>query len=239
MQAFTASAQHQRDLEYVAAELGNITSASDLVSDRRLLRVALGAFGLQNDLDNKAFIERILSDGTSNADALSNRLADKRYREFSEAFGFGETALPKTLVDGFSHDIASAYSERQFEEAVGDQNNTLRLALNLERELDDISSSSQSNAAMWYSVLGSPPLRSVFETTFGLPSAFAQLDLDRQLESLQQKSEQHFGTSELSAFSDPELRETLTKRFLLMSEIISQASFSPSQVALTLLSAIG
>jgi len=53
---FAESPVAARDMDYFRQEIGKITSAEDLVSDFRLLRVALGAFGLQDDLPNRAFI---------------------------------------------------------------------------------------------------------------------------------------------------------------------------------------
>ena len=48
----------RRDVDYFRENIGNISTAADLVADRRLLNVALGAFGLDDDLPNKAFIQK-------------------------------------------------------------------------------------------------------------------------------------------------------------------------------------
>ena len=62
---FQQSAQLQRDTDYFLENISKVKTAEDLVSDRQLLSVALGAFGLQDDLDNKYFLKRVLGDGTS------------------------------------------------------------------------------------------------------------------------------------------------------------------------------
>ena len=62
--AFQKSPTLLRDTEYFAQNIGDIQSADQLVSDRRLLRVALGAFGLSDDINNTHFVRKILSDGT-------------------------------------------------------------------------------------------------------------------------------------------------------------------------------
>ena len=69
--AFNKSPEITRDTDYFAANISKVTTAEDLVKDRRLLRVALGAFGLDDDINNKAFIQKVLSDGSLNADALA------------------------------------------------------------------------------------------------------------------------------------------------------------------------
>ena len=62
-EAFEASPVLQRDTEYFAENIGNITSAKELVADYRMLKVALGAFGLDEDIGSKFFIEKILDEG--------------------------------------------------------------------------------------------------------------------------------------------------------------------------------
>ncbi len=52
--AFEKSPELLRDLEYFKENISKATTAEDLVNDRRLLRVALGAFGLEDDLGKRA-----------------------------------------------------------------------------------------------------------------------------------------------------------------------------------------
>lgn len=235
-EAHASAVVRQRDTDYFAERIGTITSAEELVEDRRLLSVALGAFGLDEDINNRFFIQRVLGDGITSEDALSNRLADKRYRAFSEAFGFGEGLPPRTLLSGFATEIVAAYRERQFEIAVGEQDESLRLSLAAVRELEDLSVRSVSNDTQWLTIMGTPPLRAVFETAFGLPSAFATLDIDKQREILQEKSARVLGTDQVADFADPDLREQLIKTYLLRNQVQSGLSASaPGQIALQLL----
>ena len=45
-EAFNKTPQLKRDASYFLDEIGNVNTAQELVSDRKLLTVALGAFGL-------------------------------------------------------------------------------------------------------------------------------------------------------------------------------------------------
>jgi len=74
-----ATGEVARDTAALKDRLESIQSSDDLMDDRALLKVALGAFGLDEDLDNRAFIKRILDSDLSDGTALANRLADKRY----------------------------------------------------------------------------------------------------------------------------------------------------------------
>ena len=63
--AHASSSTLQRDTAYFRANIGSIQSAEELVSDRRLLSVALTAFGLEDDLQNRFFIRKILESDPS------------------------------------------------------------------------------------------------------------------------------------------------------------------------------
>ncbi len=226
----------QSDTEYFSENIGNVRTADDLLEDRRLLTVALGAFGLEDDINNTFFIRKVLEEDTSDSESLANKLSDKTYLKFSEAFGFGEGIPPRTTLSGFSGEIVSAYEAYQFETDVGNQNEDYRLALYAERELPDIVSDDTSNDAKWFTIMGSPPLRTVFETALGLPDSFASLDIDVQLKTFKAKAEQKFGTSEVSDFLDSELQDELTSTFLLRSELENGAqSLTSANTALILL----
>lgn len=234
--AFEASPTRSRDTEYFKENIGSVQTAQALVDDRQLLSVALGAFGLDEDIDNKAFIERVLSDGYSDDDALANRLADKRYLEFSEAFGFGEGLPPRTNLAGFTEEILAAYEERQFEVAIGNQDGDMRLALGAKREMADLAAGEQSDLAKWYTLLGSPPMRAVFEKALNLPASIATVDIDRQVEFFQEASNRIFGTADLTEFDDEDLQEDVIRRFLVTSQIdAGPSAFTRGATALVLL----
>ena len=77
----------QRAAAYFKGNLSTTTTADDLVGDYKMLQVALGAFGLDTDIANKAFIRKVLESDLGDRSSLANRLGDKRYLRFAEAFG--------------------------------------------------------------------------------------------------------------------------------------------------------
>lgn len=234
--AFETSPAVKRDEAYFRENIGKIETAEQLVNDPRLLRVALGAFGLQADTGNKFFIQKILEGGTLRPDALANRLANKQYQKLASTFGFGNVSSPRTKLSDFAEKIIAPYKSQQFSIAVGSQNDDMRLALNVERELPDLANSSASSVSKWYSILGSPPLRVVFERAFNLPTAFGAIDIDKQVEILQRRAESMFGSSDLSQFNNPDTLDKLVRGFLLQSELAASGpGFSTGQIALTLL----
>ncbi|MGH1412415.1 MAG: DUF1217 domain-containing protein [Pelagimonas sp.] len=237
-EVFNSGAQLSRDTEYFEANIAKITSAEELVSDRRLLRVALGAFGLQDDINNKFFIKKILEEGISEPTSLANRMADERYKSLTKAFAFDSPLGSRTSLSKFSGEILTKFKAQEFEIAVGNQDESLRLSMNFERNLPDIASSDGSDDTKWFRIMGTTPLRTVFETALGLPSSFAQLDLDKQLETLREKSQSRFGVGEIDELAEPEVMNKIVQTYLLQSQIKSFSASSSNQVAVTLLQQI-
>ena len=235
--AFIGSSVVSRATEYFREEISAVETAEQLVADRRLLEVALGAFGLEDDLNSKAFIRKVLEEGTLNEDAFANRLADSRYRELAREFGFGDLGS-QTGRNGFADRILARYEARQFEVAVGRQNDDFRLALNLETSLADMVAQDVPESTQWYTVMGNPPLRKVFETALGFASSFAGIDIDQQKTAFEDRARSVFGTDRVTDFEDPDLQEKLVRLFLIRSEAASFSANSSGSVALTLLRSI-
>ncbi len=234
-EAFDASPEIERDAAYFESNIGQVTSAEDLVGDYRLLKVALGAFGLDDDAPNKAFIQKVLEEGTLDPASFANRMVDKRYAALSGAFGF-DLGTPNTQLSDFAPRLLDAYRTRQFEIAVGQQNNDLRLSMALERDITDITARDNTADGKWFSVMGNEPLRRVFEVALGLPSTMAALDVDVQLSIFRERTETLFGNGEVDQFSDPDARDRLNRLFLARAQIeAGTASMSPAGIALMLL----
>ena len=236
-EAFNQSTIQQRDTDYFASNIGDITLAVDLVKDRRLLSVALGAFGLQDDINNTFFIQKMLGDGTTADDALANRLSDTRYRDLSEAFAFGPGEVRGALSPTFADEIIAKFQSNSFEIATGAQDDTMRIALYAERTLPDIVAKNSSPVTKWFTIMGQPPLRALFETALNLPESFGQVDIDQQLSVFQERSSRVLGVSDPSDFADPDVLEELITSYVARSQINSiGASTTGASIALLLLS---
>jgi hypothetical protein len=153
----------------------------------------------------------------------------------AEAFSF-DISPANTALSSFPDQIIQKYKEREFEVAVGNADEDLRLALGVEREVKELGERQLSETSAWFAVMGSPPLRRVFELALGLPPQFGAIDIDRQVEVFKEKSQRAFGTSNPLDFSDEELRDDLIRNFLFRSELTSAASATArGSVALSLL----
>ena len=239
--AFDKSADIGRDVAYFEEKIGSVTSVEDLMGDRRLLKVALGAYGLDDWIDKKAFVRKVLEEGTEKEGAFASKLANKAFEQLSAAFGFGDSAGAQTAVEGFAQKITAAYKTRAFEAAVGETDEDMRLALNFQRSIADLAGAEGEKGGSWYSVIGDKNLSKVVQYAFGLPTkSFGTLDVDKQRDILMKKCDAVFGTSDLSVFQDPRNVSKLIDRFLARSQLENgSTNTSGSSPALTLLQSGG
>ena len=238
-ESFAASFEVQREMAYFRETIGSIETAQDLVADRRLLAVALEAFGMSEEIDKRAFIEKALTEGTEDRSALAARMVDPRYREFVAAFGFGDAKGAQTAMDGFAEGVLARYKVRAFETAVGNIDESMRLALNFDRAMQGYASGGLSETAAWYRVLGDVPLRSVLEGALGLPKEFAQVDIDQQVGIVRERAARLFGNRSIKAFADDANRETIIRRFLVLESLGDTGGAAATGLtALTLLQSI-
>lgn len=235
MQRLAASGEMQRDAAYFRDRIAGAKTAEALVADRRLLKVALGAFGLSADIDSKYFIRKVLEDGFLSPDALANKLSDKRYLQLAKTFGYGDFAVPSTQLSDFADQILGRYQVQSYEAAVGNQDNALRLAMTAERELPGLAGSARSVEGGWYAIMASPPLRQVVQTAFGFPPSFVGVDIDQQLGALKDAAQRYLGTPAPADFADGAVREKLIRLFLVRSEAGETAAANGQNAALALL----
>lgn len=222
-----------RDLNKAQTTLGSVSSVDDLISDRANLKIVLGAFGLETDLDNKYFIRKIIESDMSDPKSLANRMSDERYKNLANSLS--NLTNNGAITASGSQKIIQNFSDKSFEAAVGQQSNEMRLALNAERELGKLVGSTSSENTKWYKILGNPPIREVMQTFLRLPSSISNLDLETQKETFADKLKSRLGLEELSDFQDPKLMERLVQGYLLQSQIDTSIVASRGSVALTLL----
>ena len=135
--AFEKSADVKREIAYFEEKIGSVTSAADLVADRRLLKVALTAFGLEGEIDKKAFIRKVLDEGTTDDGRARGQAVGPGVEVPVRRLRLRRHDGRKTGKAGFAATIVSAYKTRAFESAVGEADDNLRLAMNFRREIGD------------------------------------------------------------------------------------------------------
>ena len=236
-EAFNRSPLLEREIDRFREAVQDVETVDDFVRNRDVLTVALGAFGLGDDINNRFFIKKVLEDGTFDPQSLANRLGDRRYKDLSAFFGFGPGELPTVGLNYKMDEIVERYREMSFESAIGQQDNSYRIALYAQRELAELAESNESERTKWFTIMGDPPLRNMIETALNLPSSFSQLDIDSQLSQFQRRMRRLTGSSDVAQFTaDSKALQRVTDIYLARTQVLSGTSgFSSSSVALTLL----
>jgi hypothetical protein len=232
---FNASAPVMRETAYFRENIGKIETAEDLVKDRRLLTVALEAYGLESEIDKRYFLKRVLEEGSENPAALARRLSDPKFREFAAAFGFGDGQGARTRTEGFAETVVARYRVRAFERAVGEQDESLRLALYFDRTAQALAGETVSEEAQWLRLLGDVPMRRVVETALGLPPQFAQIEIDTQVREVRTRVRTFAGVERPADLAGRDAREKMVRRFLLRDQIGAAPAYAAGSVALELL----
>lgn len=226
----------ERETDYFRENIGKVTSAEDLVKDRRLLNVALSAYSLDDQIDMKALVQKVLEEGSTADDALANRLGDDRWVQFTEAFGFGAGETVKTGDTQAMENLVYTYQVQSFEVAVEQEDASMRVALYAERELVNLAAEDSTVDTKWFTIMGSPKLREMMESVLGLPKEMGTADLDIQLNTFKDKAYSMFGTEDLTEIASEENMERLVHTYLARAQIAEfDAAYSSGATALTLL----
>ncbi|RQP07145.1 MAG: DUF1217 domain-containing protein [Paracoccus sp. BP8] len=232
--AFVQSSAMETARDYFARKMPEVVTAESFVNDRKLLTVALRAFGLDADINSRYFIRKVLEADPEDKSSLVNRLADKRYLNLNRAFSAYFSSATEALDVDLS-EILERYNSRSFEKNIGEQYAEIELALNAQRELREIARADISENAKWYQILASKPLRQIFEGAYGLRGGFSALPVDRQLSELKTKTAKLTGSDGVSQFSSGQALESILRRYLLRSQMEASPATSGYSVALALL----
>jgi hypothetical protein len=190
--------QVARETEYYLKNIEKVKSIDDFLADDRLFAYAMKAFGLGEMAYAKAFMRKVLTEGTSSPDSFANKLTDKRYREFAETFDFAQFGAATTIFDSTRQGTVDRYLRQTLEEDAGQQNEGVRLALYFQRKASSIKSA--------YAILADPALTKIVQTVLDLPAASSAMDIDKQAQLIASRLD-------LSDFQDPDKVNAFLDRF--------------------------
>jgi hypothetical protein len=162
---------------YFLANIGKVTSATQLVNNSRLYNYVMNAFGLSNELNAKALITKVLEGGTG-PQSFAASMNDARYTALAAAFNFKENGTATTSSQSTQQTTVSNYNEQMVENNAAQQNQGAQMALYFKRMAPEI-----TNA---YSILGDQTLLKVVETAFSLPSSLSLENIDTQAQEIGQ-----------------------------------------------------
>jgi len=161
---------------YYQANIGKVTSISQFVGNYRLLSYALQAYGLGDQINNKALITKVLQEGTTSSNALANTLPNAAWKAFANAFNFSATGSSAPTSSTSVATTTADYVEQQLEADQGAMDPGVQLALYFQRVAPTITSG--------YSVLADKNLTEIAQTIFNLPAGTSSSQIDKEAAAL-------------------------------------------------------
>lgn len=219
-EAFRKQPEVQREVAYAREKLASMSTVDEMLDDPRLTTLATTAFGLEDKAFAKAFLRKVLVEGTDSSDDLANRMIDPKYKEFSKFFRASEDGNVLAFKRSTWRDeLVEKYLTKRFENEAGAGNSAVSTALYFERKAGNVSS--------FYDILGDKELYSVVRTVAGLPASFSRVDVDRQVAKLKTKFD-------IEDFKSPAKVAKMIDRYLAMSDVQNNAYGGGSSSALAL-----
>ncbi len=162
-----------RATQYFLANIGKVTSASQLVSNSQLYNYVMTAFGLQDMSYAKALIVKVLNGGAA-SNGFAASLNDPRYTALVTAFDFAADGATTTSSSSSTAAAATVnnYYQQTLETQTGQENQGAQMALYFARMAPNITSA--------YSILADQTLLKVVETAFSLPATLSLENIDTQ-----------------------------------------------------------
>jgi hypothetical protein len=190
-----------RETAYYLTNIGKVTSIDGFLKDYRLYSYAMKAFGLSDMIYAKAFMRKVLTEGTSSINSFAIKLSDPRYRNFANAFNFALLGSRATHTSAAQNGTATQYVQQVMEEDAGNQNEGVRLALYFTRKASSIKNP--------YQILADKALTQVVQTALGLSPNISSADIDKQASMLSK-------LVTFSDFQDPTKVNRFAQRFAAM-----------------------
>lgn len=234
LKSYTDSPQIKADRAYLEEKFAKPVALDDFMKDSRLLRVAMTSFDLGGEEWKRGFISKVLNESADPESTFLARLNNAQYTAFAKAFTpvDGKISIEPDALQA----IGDAFEKASFETAVGDVDESMRLALNYQSDVSRLVGEGSSETAILYRILGDVPVRTVLETATGLPSSIRKLPIEQQAEMLKSALQKNFGINDVHDLSDSAKVEKVIQRFHAMESIGSaSATYSGASAALTLL----
>ncbi len=234
LQTLSDTAQMKADRQYLADKLEKPITTEAFLGDKRLMRVALTAFDLGGEEWKRGFIGKVLKEVADPESTFLARLNNPKYTAFAAAFKpvNGQISLKPAALEA----ISKAFDAASFETAVGEVDESMRLALNFKDEIKGLVGNGSSETTILYRLLGSVPVRTVLETALNLPTDIRKLPIEKQADFLKSALQKQFGITDVTQLATPDKVEQVIKRFHALQSVNASAStYSSAANALTLL----
>ncbi|MDM7978877.1 MAG: DUF1217 domain-containing protein [Rhizobium sp.] len=208
--------------EVYQERIQSIDTVKELLADRDVIDVVIGAYGLDPEDVTDDFLKQVFASDLSDPKSFVNQQPDGRWAELVASFNFDANGnLTRETIGtvqqrGETLETVNKYLRQTLEETEGASNEAVRLALYFERTAPNITDA--------YGLIADDALMAVFRTTFGFSDEFSNMDVDQQARIINDNLD-------LADLQDPTKLERFLQRYTAMYDT-ENASFSNSAVSI-------
>jgi hypothetical protein len=210
--------------ENYQSKIQSIDTVSELLADREVIDVVIGAFGLDPEDATDDFLKQIFASDLSDPKSFVNQQTDNRWAELVASFNFdADGNLTRETIGtvqqrGEILETVNKYLRQTLEEAEGESNEAVRLALYFQRTAPTITDA--------YGLIADDALMAVFRTTFGYSDEFSNMDVDQQARIVEENLD-------LADLQDPAKLERFLQRYTAMYDSESSVADSSASTILS------
>lgn len=205
------SATVQSEIAYFKKKVETIKTPDEFVKDYRLLKFALTAYGLEDQLQYPARIQQIMKDDPEDPRALVRRMTSVGYREINAAFDFFKSGVTKLKDPNFQQTLIAKYTSQRYEISLGEINPNISDALYFERMI--------GKAKNGYEVIGDKVLFEVAKTALNMPPGAVTAKVERLRQWIEREMD-------FKRLNDPAYVKKLSHRFLMLKDVEAQKGSS-------------
>lgn len=206
---------------YYQENIQGVETVDDLLSDRGIIDVVIGAYGLDETVSDD-FLKQIFASDLSDPKSFVNQQSSNKWAELVASFNFdSEGKLTRETLGtvqqrGETLETVNLYMRQTLEENEGESSEAVRLALYFERTAPTITDA--------YEIIADDALTEVFRTIFGYTEDFSNMDVDAQAKVIKSQLE-------LSDLQDPKKLQRLIERYTAMYDT-ENASYDTTAVSI-------
>ncbi|WP_137135541.1 DUF1217 domain-containing protein [Rhizobium sp. FKY42] len=223
----SAQTKAKEEVSYYSKQMVEIETASQFLSDSRLVNVLLTSYGVDPKDVSSDFLKQVFSSDLLDPNSFVNQQKDGVWAEILGSFNFDKSGNVSRNVNtgvqsqGKIIEIENKYNRQTLEEQQGEANPGVRLALYFERMSPKITSA--------YDILGDTALLEFFRVSYSLPESFSNMDVDKQAALVEK----------YMTLSDLKDSDKVAKMISKFTALYDQQNSSASSSALSILNGTG
>ncbi|OBZ92858.1 flagellar protein [Pararhizobium polonicum] len=210
--------------KYYTTEIGKIKTLDGLLSNRRLVDFMLVASGLDPEKFTTDYVRQMFESDFNDPNSFINTEPNTTlFKEMVSSYNFDSTGNVARPTQGIQTkrgllETENLYLNQTMEEQKGDDNAGVRLALYFRRQASGISTA--------YDLLADSALLQVIQTTFSIPEAMSNADVDVQYAYINR-------VLDIQDLHDPEKLEKLLVRFAALYDVDNNVDISGAEIILS------